>query len=404
MSDTTASQRPAAAAMNSRFAAGSPEAGAACDVTLVAHDVGAVGGMERQLAELALGLRRLGHDVTVIAHTCDLPPEAEVHFHRLRIPKRPFLISYIWFMIVGSLAVSRWRRGVVQTAGAIVVNRVDSIAVHCCHQVYSAAPARGSRAARLYGRLLSQVKRRAERWVFRRNGTARFVCVSNGVAEEMRHHYPEARERVLTIHNGVDLGEFAPARHGDEAATLRSSLSIAPERLVLAFVGGNWEDKGLRPVIEALAIASDWDLVVAGAGNPRPYEELARAKGVAERVHWLGVVPGIQAVYALADAFVLPSRYETFSLVTFEAAASGLPILATPVSGVSELIEDGANGFLVTPDAETIAGRLLELAADPELRARLGAAARAAALEYDWASMVAAHDELFAAMALTQRC
>ncbi len=58
-------------------------------------------------------------------------------------------------------------------------------------------------------------------------------------------------------------------------------------------------------------------------------------------MHWLGVVRDIQVVYELADAFVLPSSYETFSLVTFEAAASGLPILATPVNGVRELIATG---------------------------------------------------------------
>ena len=58
-------------------------------------------------------------------------------------------------------------------------------------------------------------------------------------------------------------------------------------------------------------------------------------------------------MYELADAFVLPSSYETFSLVTFEAAASGLPILATPVNGVRELIEDGRNGFLIAPDPDS---------------------------------------------------
>ncbi len=59
-----------------------------------------------------------------------------------------------------------------------------------------------------------------------------------------------------------------------------------------------------------------------------------------------------QLVYELADAFVLPSSYETFSLVTFEAAASALPVLATPVNGVRELIEDGHNGFLIIARTE----------------------------------------------------
>jgi D-inositol-3-phosphate glycosyltransferase len=99
---------------------------------------------------------------------------------------------------------------------------------------------------------------------------------------------------------------------------------------------------------------------------------------------------------------VLPSDYETFSLVTFEAAASGLPVLATPVSGVRELIEDGRNGFVISRDAAEIGGRLNELAADPALRARLGAAARESASLYSWARMVERHEQLYARLAAGQ--
>src|SRR5580692_3858332 len=109
-----------------------------CEVTIVAHDVGSVRGMERQLSELVIGLRKLGHQVTVIARSCELPAEAGVSFRRVRGPSRPFLIAYPWFMVAGSLAVRRWRRGIVQATGAIVLNRVDVIAVHYCQQVGAA--------------------------------------------------------------------------------------------------------------------------------------------------------------------------------------------------------------------------------------------------------------------------
>ena len=92
----------------------------------------------------------------------------------------------------------------------------------------------------------------------------------------------------------------------------------------------------------------------------------------------------VRLVYALADAFVLPSSYETFSLVTFEAAASGLPVLATPVSGVRELIKDGRNGFLITRDPPRSPSACAQLAADPALGSRLGGAARESALEFSW--------------------
>ena len=381
----------------------------ACTVTIVAHDIGPVGGMERQLAELALGLRRAGHEVQVIARTCELPADAGVVFHRVRGPSRPFLVAYPWFALVGSLLVWRHRRGVVQATGAIVLNRVDAVAVHCCHQVHRASPNRPLPLLRWYVRAVGLVQRVCERLCFRANRAATFVCVSDGVAGEMREHFPELPDRVVAIHNGVDTSAFAPGTRSPEADTLRERLGlaprrltvegVAPERLVVAFVGGDWGHKGLRTVIEALACAPEWNLVVAGRGHVAPYQRLADSLGVGGAVHWLGVVREMPVVYELADAFVLASGYETFSLVTFEAAASGLPIVATPVNGVRELIEDGHNGLLIAPEPDAIAERLRRLAGDPELRERLGAAARCSALAFSWEEMVVKHDALYGRLA-----
>ncbi|HXB65452.1 MAG TPA: glycosyltransferase family 4 protein [Solirubrobacteraceae bacterium] len=370
------------------------------EVTIVANDIGPVGGMERVLSELILGLRALGHPVTVISRTCRLPPEAGVTFHRVRGPSRPFLLAYPWFVLAGSLAVRCHRRGVVQATGAIVLNPVDVIAVHYCHQV---GPAQASRAGALYRahvKLVRAVKRNAERLCYRANPRATFVCVSEGVAAEMRAHYPELGARLLTIHNGVDTERFVPGARAGDATALRRRLGIGAGRLVAAFVGSEWERKGLEPAIRALALAPGWNLVVAGDGDRERYRQLADSLGVGAAVHWLGVTSDVELVYALADAFVLPSRYETFSLVTFEAAASGLAILAAPVSGVRELIDDGTNGFLISPDdPERIATRLRELAADPALRARLGRAARESSLRFSWHAMAQAHHSLYTRLA-----
>jgi UDP-glucose:(heptosyl)LPS alpha-1,3-glucosyltransferase len=368
------------------------------DVTIVAHHVGRVGGMERQLAKLALGLRERGHHVTVIAHECELPTSAGVVFHRVPGPSRPFLIGYPWFMLFGSLVLWRRRRGVVQATGAIVINKVDVIAVHYCHQVGVVTPSRSNRLYRIHVRAMGLLSRLGERACFRVNRGARFLCVSEGVADEIREHYPELSDRVLTIHNGVDTDTFAPGRHSEQAHAMRAEAAIADGRLVAAFVGSEWQRKGLSAAIEALAQAPDWDLVVAGAGDQAHYQQLADSLGVGAAVHWLGVVRDVQAVYELADAFVLPSSYETFSLVTFEAAASGLAILACPVNGVRELIEDGSNGFLIRQDPHEIAQRLGQLATDPALRARLGQGARQAALQFSWERMLSEHEELYVSL------
>jgi glycosyltransferase involved in cell wall biosynthesis len=367
----------------------------ACEVTIVAHDIGSVRGMERQLSELVVGLERLGHRVTVIARTCELPAGTNVTFHRVRGPSRPFVVAYPWFMLAGSLALRRWRRGVVQATGAIVLNKVDVIAVHYCHQIATPTPSRSTLLFRVHVKFASVLKRIGERVCFRRGRAAALICVSNGVAAEIREHHPELADRVVTIHNGIDTVCFAPGAHAAEAAAMRAALQIAPRRLVAAFVGSEWERKGLEPLIRALALAPDWDLVVAGGGEEERYRELAGSVGVANGVHWLGVTRAVHVVYGLADAFVLPTSYESFSLVTFEAAASGLPILATPVNGVRELIDDGENGFLIDREPHTIAERLNRLAADPALRRRLGEAARRSALEFGSQKMITGYHELY---------
>jgi UDP-glucose:(heptosyl)LPS alpha-1,3-glucosyltransferase len=243
------------------------------------------------------------------------------------------------------------------------------------------------------------MKRAGERLCFRVNRPAAFICVSDGVADEMRRHFPALSDRVVTIHNGVDTDGFAPGVRPEEASARRASLNAAAGQLVAVFVGSEWERKGLEPAIRALVAAPEWILAVAGGGDEARYRALAHELGVGERLRWLGVVSDIQPVYAMADAFVLPSSYETFSLVTFEAAASGLPVLAAPVSGVRELIDDGRNGFLIGREPDQIAARLRQLADDPALRERLGEAARRSALEFSWERMVDRHRELYRRLA-----
>jgi UDP-glucose:(heptosyl)LPS alpha-1,3-glucosyltransferase len=373
------------------------------EVTIVAHDIGPVGGMERQLVQLIKGLQGLGHEITVIGRVCELPPGCEVTFRRVSGPGRPFLLAYPWFLLAGSVAVRRWRRGVVQATGAIVLNPVDAIAVHYCQQAGIATATRATAFARAYAAVVERLNKVGERLCFSLNPAALFLCVSEGVSDELRHYYPRAAERVLTVHNGVDASAFAPGARDAEIASFRAQLGVAPERKLAAFVGGEWERKGLEEAIQALAEAREWDLVVAGAGDRDRYSRLAASLGVASAVHWLGVTRDVPLVFAVADALVFPSTYEAFPLVVLEAAAAGLPILATPVNGVRELLADGVSGLVIERDPGSIAAGLRTLAADPALAARMGAAAREAALGYSWERMVSAHHDLYQRIGAARR-
>jgi glycosyltransferase involved in cell wall biosynthesis len=364
------------------------------DITIVVHDAGGVGGMEVVLSQLIRGLLEKGHPVTVISRTCKLPQHDLLTWVHVPGPRRPFALAYPWFFVVGSLITWRRRVGVVLSTGAIIANRVDWSAVHMCHH---AADAIGlSRMARrtpwyrlneFVGRLLRLI---GERFCYRPRRAGGLIGVSRGVSAELAKYFPRAT--CVTIPNGVNLERFHPDPL--KRAAVRSRHGIGTDELIALFVGGEWMGKGLKFAIDALARADGWKLLVVGNGVVADYRQYAQRAGVLDRVIFAGAVDDPSPYYCASDTFVLPSAYETFSLVTYEAAASGLPLLVTPVHGVTDLLVDGRNGWFIERDGESIATRLSALREDDQLRAEMGAAGRAAAAAFTWPRMVEAYRQV----------
>jgi glycosyltransferase involved in cell wall biosynthesis len=125
-------------------------------------------------------------------------------------------------------------------------------------------------------------------------------------------------------------------------------------------------------------------------------EALLSGAGLGKRLHLLGYRDDVPALMAAADLFVLPSRFEGLPMSVIEAMLTGLPVVACDVRGPAEQVVDGATGLLVpVGDATALAAALRQLAADAELRTRMGAAGRVRALErYDEAKVLARTLEL----------
>ena len=153
-------------------------------VTFVIMDVGPVGGMERQATEVLRGLVADGHEVTVVARTCD---EVEgVRFVRVPTPMRPFALAFPLWILWATFVVWRLRGDVVHVNGGIVLNRADVATIHFCHRAYQASfplaeRTRSGIAHRLNGRLVSAMARWMERWCLRPGRVRHLVAISTGV-------------------------------------------------------------------------------------------------------------------------------------------------------------------------------------------------------------------------------
>lgn len=363
-------------------------------VALVAHGINDRGGMERAFAELVRGAHE-DFDFTVIAN--DLAPELRPlvgRWDRVRVLPRPVPLKSIQFFVLAGWRIRRRSFDLVHTMGALVGNRADVASIQFCHAGCRRALGRlAPEEAPLLRRLNTAVARllaiRCERWCYRPERLRMLAPVSEGVARELRRDYPGIATTITP--NGVDTDRFKP----DAAARteVRNAEGVDDDSLVMLFVGGNWDRKGLDVAIQALGIVTRrgvrGTLWVVGAGDRRRYEGLAAREGVSERVRFFGSRSDTERFYQAADVFVLPTLYEAFPLVALEAGSSALPIVATPVSGIEELLAGGCGGTLVDRSPDSIASELRRLAIDPAARRRLGAEARERALSYTWSRSVA---------------
>ena len=221
--------------------------------------------------------------------------------------------------------------------------------------------------------LYLRLERLAARW------TDRIVTLTDrGTAEHLARGVGRAAQYV-TIPSGVPIRRLragAPSR-----VDARSDLGIAPAAFVVVAVGRLVPVKGFDVLIDALpalvAAAPDARVILVGDGPERgPLEQRATALGVADRVWFAGTQRDVARYVAAADVLAAPSRNEGMGRVLVEAMALGVPVVASAVGGIPDVVADGEHGRLVpADDAGSLAEALIALGCDPILTAKLGSAA-----------------------------
>jgi D-inositol-3-phosphate glycosyltransferase len=225
----------------------------------------------------------------------------------------------------------------------------------------------------------------------------RLVTGSVAEARDLMRLYGATRDRICVAQPGVDLRVLSPR----DTARLRDELHLAGHRILL-FAGRLEPLKGADTLLHAVAalceeprfddvvtlvIGEDSGDGLAAGGERRRLEAQAGTHGLGARVRFLGAVEheDLADYYDLADVFVMPSLTETFGLVALEAQALGTPVVASAVGGLTEIIADGETGTLVAArQPQAFAAAIAALLDDPDLRDRMGEAARVRAATFTW--------------------
>ncbi|HMD39906.1 MAG TPA: glycosyltransferase family 4 protein [Candidatus Acidoferrum sp.] len=368
-------------------------------------------GTERALAEL---LERLARDYGCEIHLYaqrveDLdvrnsssgPQPAKsgaIFWHKVPQIPGPHVVQFLGWMFFNSF-LRKWHGGVGRAAYDLVLSpginclRPDVVIVHALfHRLWELSRQENEDALagtgffrrahrRIYYGLLTALERRIYG-----NARVSLAAVSQRMARLLKQYF--GREDVSVIPNGVDTMHFSPSARLALRAAARQRREFRDDDLVLLVIGNDWRVKGLPAVLEAMAALPGLPLRLLVAGNDaaEPFRAQASKLGVQDRCHWESPTSDVLDFYAAADIYVSPSLEDSFGLPVAEAMACGLPVVTSVFAGVSDLVRDGIDGFVLRDprDAQSLAQLIQRLNADAEPRRSVGEAAAETVHEWNW--------------------
>lgn len=248
-----------------------------------------------------------------------------------------------------------------------------------------------------YGPALSRLFVWLERWAAR--FTDRLIALTSAEeADQLRFGVAPAA-KFAVVHSGVDFAPFH--RPAPDRLAVRRMLGIPPGGLVIGTLGRLTPIKGQADLVQAFAqvrrqVEEAWLLLVGEGEEHAALETLARQLEVEDRVVFAGWREEVPAALRAMDIFAFPSLNEGMGKALVEAMYAGLPVVATRVGGIPELIGEGTEGLLVPPrEPAMLAAALLELAGDEGRRRVLGEAAARKAQGYSVESMIEKLEALY---------
>lgn len=353
-----------------------------------------IAGTELATYNTAIQLVKKGHDVHVIASKDRGIPkkykEQGFFVHRVYYPKiRYFGIVLFWFRAIFLLI--NLRPDIIQSQSI-----PNSIPALFCKKLFKIPVILSCRGSDLYTIWSPSVFQRPLSYVAI-IGSNIVIALSEDMKRQIKEKYPR---EIIVIPNGLNFNEFSNSNKID----FKKEFNIKNDKKIIIYVGRLHPVKGLEYLIEAMKLIQETYpnsvllLVGSDHGNKKNLEALIQKNNLKEKIFFTGIVPHekIPAYLNNSHIFVLPSLSEGFPNVILEAMASGLPIVATRVGGIPEIIENEVNGFLVKPkDAKEIADKISLLLNDGLLRKSISLKNKKKAKLFSWEKVSERLEEIY---------
>jgi UDP-glucose:(heptosyl)LPS alpha-1,3-glucosyltransferase len=354
-------------------------------------------GTERCVAEQVERLSR-DYEVHVYSNRIEDVDASSIVWHRVPALPGPHLVAYCWWFLANHLW--RWwdRRfrslqfDLTYTAGINCFD-ADVISVHIIfselyRQVKDAIRFQVNPVSTwvrfIHRRLYYQLIIALEHLIYSRKKFL-LTAVSRKTAEDLKRY---GRCQIPVIYHGLSFERFNRDNRQGLRDQSRSLLGLRESAFSLLFVGNDWKNKGLVSLLEAVGSArsANLRLLIVGDDDPAPYRTAIRRCGIEKCVLFLPPRADVEFYYSAADAYVSPTLEDAFGLPPLEAMACGLPVIVSIRAGVSEVVTDGVDGFLLKDpkDVACLSKLISALQNNPDLRQSLGDNAARTARKYTW--------------------
>lgn len=352
---------------------------------------GAFGGLETVVRQLAIGLHRRGHAVRVL---CRLDEEVDVSSHPLVRDLGSAGVDVVALQLPGR-AYLRERS---EIARYLRVFEADVLHTHGYHgDVVGALATRDvsvPRVATAHGFTSGGWKNRLYEWLQRRSyrSAGAVFAVSAPLAEQLTRD-PVVAPAVRHLSNA-----WIPQSDRPDRTAAREALGLAPDALVAGWVGRMSREKGPEVAVTALRhpAAAHVTLCMVGDGSLRSKLQARGAAGEGADIVWTGAMPAAGRLFAAFDVLVLSSHTEGTPMVLFEAMEARVPIVATRVGGVPDVVGRGEAVLVPPGDPDALREAVMEVLADPAEAERMAdRAARRLEGAFGADAWLSAHEEAY---------